>query len=395
IRRPYIFFGSIFLALSIGFLFSPPNIQEQGLLFSYLLFTYLLVNTAMTVLSVPHLALGGELSSHPKDRTEIFGWRLLFSNFGILFGMILPAIILQSLGDEASKESILHARTISAWGIGALVLVSGWATFQITGSSKIPLRKHLTHKESMSPSLLFRSFGQVLRNKIFLPLFIAFVVATFGRTFNTAIALFYYKFRLGLSESQVVIGILFPFFVIIILSIPLWLFLSNRYGKKMPAFAGIFLLGLVTMIAYPLYPYGNAYFPLITAVFGGICAGSIFLLDSLVADIVDYDELLTGEMKEGLYFGFWKMGTKFAQAIGLAVSGVMLDLIGLVQGATTQTEEVGFRLAMVFGPVVGAFFILGAIVFLWMPLTEPLHHRIKILLDKKRLKRKKLLDITE
>jgi len=75
-RRPYIFAGSIFLGLSIGFLFTAPNIQEQYLLFTYLLVVYVIVNTAMTILSVPHLALGGELSNESSDRTEIFGWRL-------------------------------------------------------------------------------------------------------------------------------------------------------------------------------------------------------------------------------------------------------------------------------------------------------------------------------
>jgi GPH family glycoside/pentoside/hexuronide:cation symporter len=188
---------------------------------------------------------------------------------------------------------------------------------------------------------------------------------------------------LGLKESDVVLKILFPFFVVIIVSIPIWVLLSNRYGKKRPAFFGILMLGLITMIAYPLYPYGNSYYPLITAIVGGICAGSIFLLDSLVADIVDYDELMTGESKEGLYFGFWKMGTKFAQAIGLAVSGFILDIIGLVQGSTEQTAEVGWRLAVVFGPVVGFFFIIGAIVFLWMPLNSENHKRIQLLLEKK------------
>lgn len=394
-RRPFIILGSLTLAFSIGILFSPPNIQEQGILFLYLLGTFILLNTAMTILSVPHLALGGELSSHPEDRTEIFGWRLLFSNFGILFGMLLPALILQSLGDETKKENILQARYLSAWGVGILVFLSGIVTFWVTGSPKIPKRVHLTHKQNFTLKLMFKSSSQVLRNKIFLPLFLAFVIATFGRTFNTAIALFYYKFRLGLDESDIIIKILFPFFVIIILSIPFWLWLSKKYGKKYPAFFGILILGLSTVIAYPLYPYGNVYYPLITAVLGGICAGSIFLLDSLVADIVDHDELMTGEMKEGLFFGFWKMGTKFAQAIGLGVSGFILDGIGFDPSSQIQSAEVSFRLAMIFGPVVGGFFVLGAVTFLWMPLNEELHNRIKKLLHLKRKKRAGLIETTD
>lgn len=404
-RRPYIAVGSVFLGLTIGLLFSPPNCDEQWLLFAYLLGTYLTVNTAMTVLSVPHLALGGELSAHPPDRTEIFGWRLLYSNLGILLGMVVPAVLLEALvggsgmgSAEISPETnadsltvantyLATARALSAWGIGALVAVSGLATFWITGSPSLPKKEHLTHNSKFSLLLLVRNFREVLQNPIFLPLLLAFVIATFGRTFNTAIALFYYKFRLGLTESQVVLGILFPFFVIIILSIPFWIRIANRFGKKYPAFFGVFLLGLSTAIAYPLYPYGNPYYPLITAVIGGICAGSIFLLDSLVADTVDYDELKTGEMKEGLFFGFWKMATKFAQAIGLAVSGFLLDAIGFQPGSSSQSEEVTVRLAWIFGPGVGVFFILGSLVFLYMPLNRELSTRIAAILEKKRKQR--------
>jgi GPH family glycoside/pentoside/hexuronide:cation symporter len=392
-RRPYIYLGALFLGLSVGFLFAPPQISEQIALFLYLLSTYILVNTAMTVLSVPHLALGGELSNLPEDRTELFGWRLFFSNIGVLFGMIVPAVLIQTMGDESNSETLSLAREVSAWAIGGLVVLTGCFTGWITGregsgsnhsgysDSELPLAERASSENPVGS--FFRSFLQVLKNPVFLPLFLAFVIATFGRTFNTAVAFFYYKFRLGLKESEVVLGILIPFFVIIILSIPVWVWLAGKFGKKKPAFWGIMALGLLTIVAYPLYPAGNPYFPLITAVFGGICAGSIFLLDSLVADIVDYDYLKTGEGKEGLYFGFWKMGTKLAQAFGLAVSGILLDWIGFQQGKTTQSAEVAWRLALIFGPGVGIFFVLGAGIFYFMPLTPALHTRIQGLLAKR------------
>lgn len=349
----------------------------------------------MTVLSVPHLALGGELSDNPQDRTELFGWRLFFSNIGILVGMLLPAILIETFGNIQNKDSIFLARKVTSIIIGLVVVFSGTVTFLVTGSKQIKLKPHFIRKDLGILKKIPLDFRQAIHNKVFLPLFIAFVVATFGRTFNTSIALFYYKFRLGLEEPQIIIGILLPFFLVIIASIPLWVWLSKKYGKKYPAFWGIFVLGILTMIAYPLYPYGNQYYPLITAVIGGICSGSIFLLDSLVADIVDYDELITGEMKEGLYFGIWKMGTKFAQAIGLALSGIILDWIGLIPGETNQPEYVSYRLAMVFGPLVGFFFAIGSIIFLWMPLNQDNYLRIQKLLEKKRKHHQKSLDISK
>ncbi|MCW7473725.1 MFS transporter [Leptospira levettii] len=380
-RRPYIFIGGILLSISVLLLFSPPSISSQLGKFSYLLSVYLLVNTAMTIISVPHIALGGELSFERNERTSVFGWRLFFSNIGMLIGMIVPAAILQSLGDESAKENIITSRTVAGEIVSLVILVSSVITFLVTKG------KDTIQSDKTKQLPFFMSFGSVLKNKMFLILLFAFVIATIGRTFNSAIALYYYEYRLGLKESQVVINILLPFFLVLMLSIGFWVWISKRIGKKIPAFFGVFGLGLLTVIVYPLFPYGELRPPLIAAFFGGIFAGSILIMDSILTDVVDYDEYKTGEKREGLYFGIWKMGVKFSQAFGIALTGFLLDFIGFQNGLTEQSSEVGFRLAMIFGPGVGFFFILGSIVFLFFPLTDAKHIQVQRILTKRTLKK--------
>ncbi len=378
-RRPYLLIGGLLLSLSILLLFSPPTLASQWGKFFYLLGSYVLVNTAMTVLSVPHIALGGEITFERNDRTSVFGWRLFFSNIGMLLGMIIPVAILSSLGDESSKANIQTSRVMAAEIVAVVILVSSLTAFLVTkGYDKI------TPIEKVKKLPFFKSFVSVLRNPVFFPLLISFVIATIGRTFNSAISLFYYEYRLNLKESDVIINILLPFFVVLILSIPFWVWISKKYGKKIPAFLGIFSLGALTMIAYPLFPPGEIRPPLLVAILGGIFAGSILILDSILTDVVDYDEMKTRDHREGLYFGFWKMGTKLSQAFGIAITGFILDAIGFQAGAEQQIPEIGFRLALLFGPGVGFFFVVGSFLFLFFPLTDEKHIRIqKILLKRK------------
>jgi GPH family glycoside/pentoside/hexuronide:cation symporter len=61
-----------------------------------------------------------------------------------------------------------------------------------------------------------------------------------------------------------------------------------------------------------------------------------------------------------------------------------------VEGAETQAPEVGFRIAMLFGPVVGGCFIVAAIIFTFMPLTDEKHKRVQRLLERKRAKHEQL-----
>ncbi|TGL44763.1 MFS transporter [Leptospira perdikensis] len=383
-RRPYILLGGILLSLAVLLLFSPPPLASQLGKFVYLLTVYLFVNTAMTIISVPHIALGGELSFERNERTSVFGWRLFFSNIGMLIGMIVPAAILQSLGDESTKENIITSRTLAGEIVSMVILVSSVITFFVT-RGKDNTRNHTEQKIPF-----FAAFSSILKNKMFLILLFAFIIATIGRTFNSAIALYYYEYRLGLKESIVVINILLPFFLILILSIGFWVWISKKVGKKIPAFLGVFGLGVLTVIAYPLFPYGELRPPLIVAFVGGICAGSILIMDSILTDVVDYDEFKTGEKREGLYFGIWKMGVKFSQAFGIALTGFLLDAIGFQNGAPTQSADVGFRLAMIFGPGVGFFFILGSILFLFFPLSDEKHIQIQRILLKRNTKTSKL-----
>ncbi|TGK19972.1 MFS transporter [Leptospira fluminis] len=378
-RRPYILAGGFLLGFSLYFLFSPPNLETQTSKFLYLLATYSLVNTFMTVLAVPHIALGGELSFDREFRNRIFGWRLFFANLGLLSGLLLPAFF-------ADGGDLLRSRSLAARSIGGLLLVTSLLSYLVTRGRDLPYEKKGSAGR-LQRTGIFRSLASVLKNRYFRPLLVAFLIASLARTVNSSIGLLYYKQRLLLEGSQVVVRILLPFVFFLVLSIPLWLFLAGKYGKKAPAFWGSLLLGIMTVIVYPIFPPGSYEAPLLAAFFGGICAGSILLFDSLVADVVDYDELVTGLKKEGAYFGFWKMATKLVRAFGLASLGFVLQSIGYREGSSDQVPDLGWNLALLFGPFVGALFIAGALVFSKMPLTDSAHKRIQSLLLRRRRSR--------
>ena len=364
---PYVFFGSFGLAFSLILLFNPPLLASQPARFSYLLATYLLVNTAMTVTGVPHISMGGAIAGDRHERTEIYGWRLVFGTLGFFAGILLPALVADLANLDVSALTGLGAsRAITAWWIGIIVIISALVTCVTTSRWCGRPRKRIP----FSLSSFLTEFHAIARNRIFLPLLIAFILSGMGRAINASMALPYYKIRLNLPENAVQKEILGLFAVCIVLSVPFWVILSRHFGKKWPAFGGILTLGIMTSVCYPFFPSGEMKGPLVAAVIGGISVGAIILFESLVADIVDLDEQQSGENREGAYFGIWKMGMKIARAGGIMLSGILLGAIGYKEGIVEQTPEVGHLLAWVFGPGVGAFFVIGAIFFARMPLSE-------------------------
>jgi len=381
-RRPYIVFGAFALAFSITVLFTVPSLSTQAGKFFYLFACYILVNTSMTIITVPHAALGRELTFDADERTAVYGWRLLFGNIGFLTGTVLPGLMLTVFRQGSGEVSQVTSHARSSEVLAFIIVAAALTTFFSTRGMD---RKPGTRRKPQTGGVFLALFS-ALKNKIFLPLFLAYFTATIGLSINSATAIFYYRYRLSLSERniQIILGV---FIFVFCISLVGWVLLSRKYGKKMPAFWASLSLGLLTAVAYPLLQPEKMLLPLIIAVTGGALVGSIVLLESLVADTVDYDELKTGRNREGIYFGFWKMSVKIARAIAIAVAGNLLHVIGYVPNEA-QLTEVSMKLGIIFGPGVGFFILAGAFIFLAMPLTKQKHERIQAILKKKRAMRK-------
>jgi len=381
-RRPFFIPGTITLAITFILLFNPPS-ASNTIIFVYLVLVFLLLNTAMTLVSVPHTALAGEISSDRHERSEIFGFKRIFSTFGALAGLILPALLMIALeASDITQNLSAYSKGASTLIIGPIIVVTGYISFASSKSFDRSKPTGQKFKWKHLGTLLFEQ-REVFKNPLFRILLLAFAIAAIGRTLNASIALYYYEYFLLLSEKQVILVILLPFFLCLVASVPFWVWLAKKWGKKNAAFFGIITLGCSTSIVYPLMPSGVLVFPLLNAMIGGFMAGAIVLMDSLIADSIDYDRLRVSHAREGLYFGVWKMITKISRAIGLLVAGIFLDGIGFIAGTKPIDPDILFSLALVFGPVVGILFILAGVTLWTLPLDSKLHDRIQNIIEKR------------
>lgn len=348
-RSQWILIGIVAVCFSLFVLLNPPALSSDLSKFSYLLLGALLFNTSYTLLSVPYSAVVGDITSTERQRARLIGWRLAFANLGGIAGVAIPSYFLIQKSEDAYSQT--------GFVIGALVLASCSITWlyvshQPKKISDLSKRKSWHH-----------AFGMPLQDKRFMPLAMAYFVGNIGLTFNTSLALYFYRLRLKLTEADIQMVLLLFLFAFTI-SIPFWLWLSKKFAKKKVMIWGVFALGLITGVTYPLLP-ARELIPILlwASVLGGLFVGVSVLLESLLTDIVKIKEEETKEDLMGLYFGFWKMIGKISRGIALALTGQLLAWAG-VHGQSTPGEGEFLRLAFSFGPIVAVFFISSAWI-LW------------------------------
>ena len=94
----------------------------------------------------------------------------------------------------------------------------------------------------------------------------------------------------------------------------------------------------------------------------GVLTGSLTLVMSSAIDVVDFDELETGERREGAYFGIWTLGLKLMSACGILLSGALLQVVGYVPDQP-QSANTMWWLVMMVGPLQSAVHLVGLLIF--------------------------------
>jgi GPH family glycoside/pentoside/hexuronide:cation symporter len=185
--------------------------------------------------------------------------------------------------------------------------------------------------------------------------------------------LFYVQYVL---QSELADVFLMLYFVTGIIFLPGWILVSRRTGKKAAwlasmvintgAFVGVFFLGPGDAVIYGVLVF-----------LSGIGFGATLAIPSAIqADVIDYDELLTGERREGQYIGLWSISKKFAAAVGIGAGLSILGLAGYTPNAE-QPAAVQMTLRVLYALVPSLCNIVAIAIAFAYPISSRLHGEIR------------------
>jgi len=363
-RRPYIALGSILVAVAMFLLFSPPAVSEtmETVWFGVTIYILFLFWTAVVV---PFESLGPEITFDYHERTSLFGMRDGFLIAGTLAAASSPALVewLFNLPADADGE---RAKFFWIAVIYAPLLVgtSWWCVLAIR--ERRPMAEHHTKG-------IWRGLRQVVHNRPFVILLIAYTVSAIGNNLPATLILFYVEYVL---ESPMADFFLMLYFVTGIIFLPAWIMISRRTGKKAAwlasmaintgAFVGVFFLGPGDAAIYGILVF-----------LSGIGFGATLAIPSAIqADVIDYDELLTGERREGQYIGLWSISKKFAAAVGIGAGLSILGVVGYTPNVE-QSAEVQMTLRVLYALVPSLCNLVAMVIACAYPISSGIHTEIR------------------
>ena len=351
--RKKILYAAVLISVLLFFaLWRLPQMSEWPTFFALFVISSLL-NSAISLFSVPYIAVANDLEPDNEKRKVWTGWRLAFFNLGSFLGLVVPAYFLTK-ADSLAKLS-------EATGIAVVVDASQpykTATFILSivmvGCSFLSIFYVYRNLKPQAANTAEESKVKLLdlmKDKKFLRMMISFFVFNCGLGLNSALALYYYKDYLGFVEKQTQ-TILVGFLVVFTLSIPLWVYLTRHFEKQKLIMLGGFGLGLMTVLGFPHFQGVDFWIIFTTAaVVGGVLVGVAVVLEIYLSDFLKDKELETKQNVSGQYLGIWKMSSKISRAVAIALAGPILE-----QAANKQI------LANYFGWGVGLFFMAGALI---------------------------------
>ena len=119
------------------------------------------------------------------------------------------------------------------------------------------------------------------------------------------------------------------------------------------------------------------------AITAGIGIATAYIVPwSMLPDVIDLDELNTGERREGIFFGVVVQLQKIGVALALFIVGQMLDWSGYIPSKEgIQPESALWTIRIIIGPISIVILFIGLILAHFYPITRQVHQEILLKLS--------------
>jgi GPH family glycoside/pentoside/hexuronide:cation symporter len=353
-RKILIGLATPLLMVAIWALFVPP----ESVTGTWLLTWSVLVYIAWTLITLPYMAWGAELSSDYDQRTSVTASREALVLMGTLSAASLPLVM--GIGsDQPGQALTLLAKSLLiilpiAVGLCFWKVIEKSATSRPIGflDGLILLKGNTLFKR-----LLFAYFMNGIANGLPATLFLLYV---------THVLAMPEKFGLLLSV----------YFMSGLVGLPIGLQLAKKFSKH--RIWSVSMLWSVFIFSWVPFLGEGDFIPfMIVCVLSGLSlAIDMALPSSIQADVIDIDSQQGGGQRAGFFFGIWGMTTKLSLALAVGIAFPLLSLLGFDTRPDYDSNNL-IALSLIYGLLPIPFKVVAGLLMWNFPLNRKQHRSVQ------------------
>jgi glycoside/pentoside/hexuronide:cation symporter, GPH family len=385
-RRPYILVGGVLAGIGLPLMFAVGRGWSDGQYFAFMLVSTLLYVPVMSCFNMPWVSLGAEMTPDYHERTSVMSVKNAIQKvpeLGLFFAAQFTTLAV--FNDAHGKPDLLRGAQVYCTILGAIMVVVTVVIVLLTRERYY--ERLVDHKQKKIP--LVDTLWRTLDCKPFRQMLGMALAYSIGTAMVSSLG--YYTTIYYVCHGDIVAASAWNFWMGVsgmgfgFLGIPFFTTIARHLGKPR-ALVVVFALAIAAFIGdWWFYDPRHPYLQLLACgcvAFTG--AGFWILISSVAGDVVDYDELETGQRREGSFAACQSWITKVGIALGVGSSGWILQFTGFNSKLPVQSEHAIFmiRILLTTIPVLGLFIAL--LVVLRFPLTERRMHDIRARLEARR-----------
>ena len=369
--RPWILTGTVLNALVLYALFAAPNLSQAGMMV-YFSIVYILWGVTYTMMDIPYWSMIPAVTSTPADRENLSVVGRTCAGVGAALIAMFTMLLVGALGGESERAGFKYV---------ALIVSVVFVVTEIVCCAEMK-ESNQTEMKTATVKEMFRALFSN-DQAIVVVLSIVLINSALYLTSNFVIYFFKYDFGgAGWKESYTLFSTIGGAAQI------LGMMLLYPLLRKKLSNTGVFTLSLVLALGgYGLLLAlclaglsGNLIALCVPGVVVFACNGMLSVLTTLfLSNSVDYGQLKTGRREESVIFSMQTFVVKAASGVAVFLTGIGLDLIGLVG----DTEETGAVAAQSAGILLGLRLMMTVLPMLVLLAALLLFRRKFILTDEK------------
>ena len=398
-RKVYMMFGAVPFVISFVLMWMVPATNVDALKFLFYTAMYIMYCTTWTIVYIPYNTLAPNMTNDYDERTTLNSIRIIMANLGLILGAAVFALLAD--GETSIFYGVFHEEKyayLAAAGVFAAIALVVWlgCTFGV--------KERFDYSEDNDKSF-FKTLKEFFKLKEFRNIMMTFLLSMMGFDIIMTVFVFYINDSLGFGGDATLsmVFIAIPL-VCAIISAPLWDFLCKKLQKHVVYAISCVYMTVILLLAI-FMPMNNVALTVIHVALCGIGMSAIQIIPwAALPDVVDVDEYVNGQRREGAYYGVTQFCYKFASGVGCALVSLILGAAGYIEaeseayykmieevGTITQPDGALMAIRIVLAVIPGVLFLISAFTSYRANLGRDRFNMIKEELEKKHAENKQSL----